>query len=40
MADCITAVGPGCKIPSYNSLRGKLLNRSVQDAEEYSQELR
>ncbi|XP_038690022.1 uncharacterized protein LOC119988871 isoform X2 [Tripterygium wilfordii] len=40
MADAIAAVGPGYKMPSYHSLRGKLLNRSVQDAGEYSKELR
>ncbi|KAM1285408.1 hypothetical protein ACFX13_028896 [Malus domestica] len=40
MADAIAAVGPGYKMPSYNALRGKLLNHSVQDAEEYGEELR
>lgn len=40
MADAITAVGSGYKMPSYHSLRGKLLNRSVRDAEEYCLELR
>lgn len=40
MADSIAAVGPGYKMPSYNSLAGKLLNRSVQDAGEYCAELK
>lgn len=40
MADAIAAAGPGYNMPSYHSLRGKLLNRSVQDAVEYSVELR
>lgn len=40
MADAIAAVGPGYKMPSYHSLRGKLLNRSVQDVSEYVEELR
>lgn len=40
MADAIAAVGPGYKMPSYHCLRGKLLNKSVQDASEYSEELR
>ncbi|XP_048428565.1 uncharacterized protein LOC103946149 isoform X3 [Pyrus x bretschneideri] len=40
MADAIAAVGPGYKMPSYNALRGKLLNHSVHDAEEYGEELR
>ncbi|KAG6765014.1 hypothetical protein POTOM_029028 [Populus tomentosa] len=40
MADSIAAVGPGYKMPSYNALRGRLLNRSVQDAGEYCTELR
>lgn len=40
MADAIATVGPGYKMPSYYSLRGKLLNRSVQDAGEYVEELR
>ncbi|KAH7536803.1 hypothetical protein FEM48_Zijuj03G0025200 [Ziziphus jujuba var. spinosa] len=31
MADAIATVGPGYRMPSYHSLRGKLLNRSVQD---------
>ncbi|KAJ6727528.1 hypothetical protein OIU79_005417 [Salix purpurea] len=38
MADSIAAVGPGYKMPSYNALRGRLLNRSVQDAGEYCKE--
>lgn len=40
MADAIAAVGPGYKMPSYQSLRGKLLNRSVQDVGGLCQELR
>ncbi|XP_015584619.1 uncharacterized protein LOC8289331 isoform X2 [Ricinus communis] len=40
MADNIIAAGPGYKMPSYTSLRGKLLNRCIQDAEEYCSELR
>ncbi|CAB4268597.1 unnamed protein product [Prunus armeniaca] len=40
MADAIAAAGPGYKMPSYHALRGKLLNKSVQDAEEYEEELR
>ncbi|XP_024463244.1 uncharacterized protein LOC112328478 isoform X1 [Populus trichocarpa] len=40
MADSIAAVGPGYKMPSYNALRGRLLNKSVQDAGEYCTELR
>jgi hypothetical protein len=40
MADAIAAVGPGYKMPSYHSLRGKLLNRSVHDVREYVEELR
>ncbi|KAK9283196.1 hypothetical protein L1049_011432 [Liquidambar formosana] len=39
MADAIAAVGPGYKMPSYHSLRGKLLNRSVREAEELCKEL-
>lgn len=40
MADAIAAVGPGYKMPSYHSLRGKLLQRSVRDVSEYVEELR
>ncbi|OVA07174.1 zinc finger protein [Macleaya cordata] len=40
MADAIAAVGPGYKMPSYRSLRGDLLNKSVQEAGELCQELR
>ncbi|KAK2983482.1 hypothetical protein RJ640_006495, partial [Escallonia rubra] len=40
MADAIAAAGPGYKMPSYNSLRGKLLNRSCQDLSEPLHELR
>uniref|UniRef100_A0A5B7CBF9 BED-type domain-containing protein n=1 Tax=Davidia involucrata TaxID=16924 RepID=A0A5B7CBF9_DAVIN len=40
MADAIAAAGPGYKMPSYHSLRGKLLNRSVQDAGELYHELK
>lgn len=40
MADAIAAAGPGYKMPSYHSLRGKLLNRSVQDAGKLCEELR
>ncbi|XP_057496178.1 uncharacterized protein LOC130781124 [Actinidia eriantha] len=40
MADAIAAAGPGYKMPSYHSLRGKLLNKSVQEAEEQCRELR
>ncbi|XP_024927992.3 uncharacterized protein LOC107412863 isoform X2 [Ziziphus jujuba] len=40
MADAIATVGPGYRMPSYHSLRGKLLNRSVQDVGEYGEELR
>ncbi|KDP27070.1 hypothetical protein JCGZ_22067 [Jatropha curcas] len=40
MADSIAAVGPGYKMPSYNSLTGKLLNRGIQEARDYSAELR
>ncbi|XP_057980780.1 uncharacterized protein LOC131166338 [Malania oleifera] len=40
MADAIAAVGPGYKMPSYQSLRGNLLRRSVQDAGELCEELR
>ncbi|RVW44908.1 hypothetical protein CK203_077896 [Vitis vinifera] len=40
MADAIAAVGPGYKMPSCHSLRGKLLNRSVQDVEGLCEELR
>ncbi|XP_031260567.1 uncharacterized protein LOC116118736 isoform X2 [Pistacia vera] len=40
MADAIAAVGPGYKMPSYHSLRSKLLNRIVQDAGAYCEELR
>lgn len=40
MADAIAAVGPGYRMPSYHSLRGKLLNKSVQDAGEYGEELK
>lgn len=40
MADAIAAVGPGYRMPSYHSLRGKLLNRSIQDAGEYGEELK
>lgn len=40
MADAIAAVGPGYKMPTYHSLMGKLLDRSVQNAEEYVEELR
>ncbi|KAJ8460088.1 hypothetical protein OPV22_033014 [Ensete ventricosum] len=40
MADAIAAVGPGYKMPSHHSLRGKLLSRCTTDAEEISKELR
>ncbi|KAJ4971497.1 hypothetical protein NE237_004596 [Protea cynaroides] len=40
MADAIAAVGPGYKMPSYHSLRGNLLNRSVQEVGELCQELK
>lgn len=40
MADAIAAVGPGYKMPSYHSLRGKLLKRSVQEVSEYGEEVR
>lgn len=40
MADAIAAVGPGYKMPTCHSLMGKLLDRSVQDAGEYVEELR
>ncbi|XP_050938906.1 uncharacterized protein LOC103496546 isoform X5 [Cucumis melo] len=40
MADAIAAVGPGYKMPTYYSLMGKLLDRSVQDVGEYVEELR
>ncbi|KAK3011670.1 hypothetical protein RJ639_010683, partial [Escallonia herrerae] len=40
MADAIAAAGPGYKMPSYNSLRGKLLNRSCQDVSKPLHELR
>lgn len=39
MADAITAAGPGYKMPSFHSLRGKLLNKCVHDAAEICQEL-
>ncbi|KAJ4720490.1 HAT transposon superfamily [Melia azedarach] len=40
MADAIATVGPGYKMPSYHSLRSKLLNRVVQDAGAYCEELK
>ncbi|KAK3228588.1 hypothetical protein Dsin_000469 [Dipteronia sinensis] len=40
MADAIAAVGPGYKMPSYQSLRSKLLNKVAQDAGVYSEELK
>ncbi|KAI3904083.1 hypothetical protein MKW92_027377 [Papaver armeniacum] len=40
MADAISAVGPGYKMPSYDSLRGDLLDRSAQEAGELCQDLR
>ncbi|XP_043722633.1 uncharacterized protein LOC122669827 isoform X2 [Telopea speciosissima] len=40
MADAIAAVGPGYKIPSYHSLRGNLLNKSIQEVGELCQELK
>ncbi|GFY90703.1 HAT transposon superfamily protein [Actinidia rufa] len=40
MADAIAAAGPGYKMPSYHSLRGKLLNKSVQESKEQCRELR
>ena len=40
MVDAIAAVGPGYKMPSYHSLRGKLLKRSVQEVSEYGEEVR
>ncbi|XP_010247496.1 PREDICTED: uncharacterized protein LOC104590486 isoform X3 [Nelumbo nucifera] len=40
MADAIAAVGPGYKMPSYHSLRGKLLNKTVQETGELCQELK
>ncbi|CAL9129750.1 unnamed protein product [Musa textilis] len=40
MADAIAAVGPGYKMPSHHSLKGKLLSRCTTDAEEISKELR
>lgn len=40
MADAIAAVGPGYRMPSYHALRNKLLNRVVQDAGAYCDELK
>ncbi|KAL5800550.1 hypothetical protein ACOSQ3_033630 [Xanthoceras sorbifolium] len=40
MADAVAAVGPGYKMPSYHSLRSKLLNRVAQDAGAYCEELK
>ncbi|XP_009418974.2 uncharacterized protein LOC103999056 [Musa acuminata AAA Group] len=40
MADAIAGVGPGYKMPSHHSLKGKLLSRCTTDAEEISKELR
>ncbi|XP_042511920.1 uncharacterized protein LOC122087027 isoform X2 [Macadamia integrifolia] len=40
MADAIAAVGPGYKMPSYHSLRGNLLNKSIQEVGELCQELK
>ncbi|KAK4836636.1 hypothetical protein QYF36_025628 [Acer negundo] len=40
MADAIAAVGPGYKMPSYQPLRSKLLNKVAQDAGVYSEELK
>ncbi|XXG82464.1 hypothetical protein AAC387_Pa10g0407 [Persea americana] len=40
MADAIAAVGPGYKMPTYHALRGKLLTKSVCEAQELSLELR
>ncbi|MCL7031693.1 hypothetical protein MKW94_008692 [Papaver nudicaule] len=40
MADSIAAAGPGYKMPSYQSLRGSLLNESVEEAGGLCEELR
>ncbi|KAF5175661.1 hAT transposon superfamily [Thalictrum thalictroides] len=40
MADAIAEVGPGYKMPSYDSLRGNLLNKSVEETGELCLELR
>ncbi|XP_064981268.1 uncharacterized protein LOC135622891 [Musa acuminata AAA Group] len=40
MADAIAAVGPGYKMPSYHSLKGKLLSRCTTELGEFSKELR
>ncbi|XP_010941564.1 uncharacterized protein [Elaeis guineensis] len=40
MADAIATAGPGYKMPSYHSLRGKLLNRCVHEVGDICNELR
>ncbi|URD88420.1 hypothetical protein MUK42_24599 [Musa troglodytarum] len=40
MADAIAAVGLGYKMPSYHSLRGKLLNICANEVQEINKELR
>lgn len=40
MADAIAAVGPGYKMPSYHSLRGKLLNKCSHEVGEVCKEIR
>ncbi|WOL15318.1 hypothetical protein Cni_G24099 [Canna indica] len=40
MADAIAAAGPGYKMPSYHSLRGKLLTSCTTEVGEFSKELR
>ncbi|XP_073006374.1 uncharacterized protein [Typha latifolia] len=39
VADAIAAAGPGYKMPSFHSLRGKLLKRCVHDVSEVCKEL-
>ena len=39
MADAIAAVGPGYKMPSYHSLRGKLLNKCGHEVGEVCKEI-
>lgn len=40
MADAIAAVGTGYKMPSYHSLRGKLLNKSVEETGELCNDIK
>lgn len=39
LVDAVTALGHGYKIPSYNSLRGKLLNKCLNETNDFCKEI-